>query len=116
VVPYPVDDPFIAAPIRLSFKRLQAKVAGRCGLWPQDLGVSDVGFNARNEPYWNHGCAMQSNVAAQVADPVDLVRGRQEGRVDTIRRMGNIEKLRQAQDPSTEWKAEDTVINKELGN
>ena len=22
----------------------------------------------------------------------------------------------QAQDPSTEWKAEDTVINKELGN
>jgi pilus assembly protein CpaD len=116
VARYVVDDPLVAAPVRLSFRRLQAKVAGRCGLWPQDLGVSDVGFNARNEPYWNHGCAMQANVAAQVADPVDLVRGRSEGRVDTIRRMNNIEKLRQAQDPSTAYRAEDDRINQAVGN
>lgn len=115
-VPYAVDDPTVAAPIRLSFTRIQAKVAGRCGLWPQDLGVSDVRFNARNEPYWNHGCAYQANFAAQVADPVDLVRGREEGRVDTIRRMNNIDKLRSAQDPSTSWRAEDDTINKTFGN
>jgi pilus assembly protein CpaD len=66
---------------------MQAKVGGRCGLWPQDLGVSDPKFNAGNDPYWNLGCAMQSNVASQVADPLDLVRGRSEGRVDTVRRM-----------------------------
>jgi pilus assembly protein CpaD len=115
-VAYAADDPTIAAPVRLSFTRLQAKVGGRCGLWPQDLGVSDVKFNARNEPYWNHGCAYQSNFAAQVADPIDLVRGREEGRVDTGRRMNNIDKLRQAQDPSTEWKAEDDNVNKTFGN
>jgi pilus assembly protein CpaD len=113
---YAVMDDGIAAPVRLSFRRLEAKVGGPCGLWPQDLGVSDVGFNARNEPYWNLGCAMQSNIASQAADPIDLVRGREEGRVDTIRRMNNIEKLRQAQDPSTAYKADDDKINQVVGN
>src|SRR5215212_4382709 len=69
VTSYSVQDPRLAAPVRLSFQRLQAKVAGRCGLWPQDLGVSDLRASANNEPYWNLGCAMQSNVAAQAADP-----------------------------------------------
>ena len=94
---------------------MQAKVGTRCGLWPQDLGVSNAKFNANNEPYWNLGCAMQSNVAAQVADPVDLVRGRSEGRVDTVRRMENIKKLRDGQDPSTSYRADDDKINKALG-
>lgn len=116
VTSYTALDPTVAAPIRLSFRRLEAKVLTQCGLWPQDLGVSDAGFNARNEPYWNLGCAMQSNVAAQVADPVDLVRGRTEARVDTIRRMRNIEKLRQGVDPSTEYRAEDDKISKALSN
>jgi pilus assembly protein CpaD len=114
VTSYPVVDPELAAPIRLSFRRLQAKVGSRCGLWPQDLGVSDVKFNANNDPYWNFGCATQSNIASQVADPVDLARGRSEGRVDTVRRMQNIEKLRQGQDPSTTYKAQDTHINRTL--
>jgi pilus assembly protein CpaD len=114
ITSYPVADPQLAAPIHLSFSRLQAKVGSRCGLWPQDLGISDVKFNANNDPYWNLGCAMQSNVASQVADPVDLVRGRTEGRVDTVRRMETIEKLRQGQDPSTSWRANDSHINKTL--
>jgi pilus assembly protein CpaD len=112
---YKVVDPGLAAPIRLSFQRIQAKVGSRCGLWPQDLGVSNVKFNNSNDPYWNFGCAMQSNVAAQVEDPLDLVRGRPEGRVDTARRMNNIEKLRQAQDPSTQYRAQDDKISKAVG-
>jgi pilus assembly protein CpaD len=116
VTSYPVADPFLAAPVRLSFQRLQAKVASRCGLWPQDLGVSNVKFNASNDPYWNLGCAMQSNVASQVADPVDLVRGRTEGRIDTLRRVGNIEKLREGQDPSTQYRSNDDKISKAVGN
>ena len=105
VVPYSPADPAVASPIRLSFQRLQAKVAGRCGLWPEDLGVSDYAWSERNRPYWNLGCATQANLAAQVADPVDLVRGRTEGRADTGRRLQNIDKLRQGQDPSTTYRA-----------
>ncbi|OAS11019.1 CpaD family pilus assembly protein [Methylobacterium platani] len=104
VAPYPVADAAVSAPVRLSFQRMQAKVAGACGLWPQDLGVTNAGFNTRNEPYWNFGCAMQSNVASQVADPVDLVRGRQEGRIDTVIRTQNLIDLRTGKDPSTTWK------------
>jgi len=104
IAPYPVADVAVSAPVRLSFQRMQAKVAGACGLWPQDLGSSNAGFNTRNEPYWNLGCATQSNVASQVADPVDLVRGRQEGRIDTVTRTQNLIDLRTGKDPSTTWK------------
>ena len=117
VAPYVPADPMAAAPIRLSFQRLQAKVASQCGLWPQDLGVSDAGFNARNETYWNHGCAMQTNVAAQIADPVDLVRGRQLGRTDTVRRTREIDSIRQGKDPSTTYRQDDKgKISSTIGN
>jgi len=104
VAPYPVANVAVSAPVRLSFQRMQAKVAGACGLWPQDLGVTNAGFNARNENYWNFGCATQSNVASQIADPVDLVRGRQEGRIDTVTRTQDLIDLRTGKDPSTTWK------------
>lgn len=112
---YIPDDPKIASPIRLSFHRLQARVAGTCGLWPQDLGVEDYQFNESNKPYWNLGCASQSNFAAQIADPVDLVRGRQTTPPDTGRRMQNIEKLRQGQDPSTTYKTDGTSVRSGVG-
>lgn len=101
---YRPTDPGVASPIRLSFKRLQAKVGSQCGLWPDDLGVADYKKAWRNEQYWNMGCAYQSNLASQVADPVDLVRGRQETRPDTGRRMYNFDQLRRGRDPSTEWR------------
>ncbi|AWB21340.1 pilus assembly protein CpaD [Methylobacterium currus] len=104
VAPYPVANVAVSAPVRLSFQRMQAKVAGACGLWPQDLGVTNAGFNARNESYWNFGCATQSNLASQIADPVDLVRGRQEGRIDTVTRTQDLTDLRTGKDPSTTWK------------
>jgi pilus assembly protein CpaD len=114
---YQPSDPALAAPIRLSFPALKAGVAGQCGLWPQDLGLTDIGFNMRNQPYWNHGCATQSNVAAQVADPVDLVRGRAEGRADAIRRGRNIENIRQGKDPSTDYRQDGrNQINRQLSN
>jgi pilus assembly protein CpaD len=107
----------VASPIRLSFQRLQAKVADRCGLWPQDLGVSDAAFNLKNEPYWNYGCSVQANVAAQVADPVDLVRGRPETPPDTARRMQNIAKIRSGADPSTQYQQDGkNKISSSVGN
>jgi len=101
---YPVANPLLAAPVRLSFQRMEAKAASQCGLWPQDLGTSEPGFDLRNEPYWNHGCSVRANIAAQAADPVDLVRGRGEGRIDTVRRVKVINKLRDGNDPSTTWR------------
>lgn len=101
---YRPTDPTVASPIRLTFKRLEAKVATKCGLWPDDLGVSDARSSWKNEQYWNFGCASQSNFASQVADPVDLVRGRQETPPDTGRRMYNFGQVRTGQDPSTNWK------------
>lgn len=101
---YTPAEPAVASPIRLTFAKLQAKVASKCGLWPQDLGSSDVRFNANNEPYWNLGCALQTNAAAQVADPIDLARGRSEGRIDTIRRTKAIQDLREGKDPSTDYR------------
>lgn len=101
---YAVTDPSLASPVRLSFQRMEAKVASACGLWPDDLGTSNVVANQNNQPSWNHGCATRSNFAAQIADPIDLVRSREEGRIDTVRRAQVVNKLREGKDPSTEWR------------
>ncbi|WP_375461753.1 CpaD family pilus assembly protein [uncultured Enterovirga sp.] len=108
---YHPNDPAVASPIRLTFRRLQAKVASKCGLWPDDLGVSDGERSAKNEQYWNFGCAHQANFASQVADPVDLVRGRHETPPDTGRRMYNFGQIRQGQDPSTNWKQQQMSVS-----
>lgn len=112
---YRPNDPSVASPIRLSFKRLQAKVGSKCGLWPDDLGYSDYKQQWRNEQYYNLGCAMQANLASQVDDPVDLVRGRQESRPDTVRRMYNFETLRKGGDPSTQWRGGVATVSGGLG-
>lgn len=116
VVAYHPDDPALAAPIRLSFARLQAKVASQCGLWPVDLAGGDSVEGWKNRQYWNFGCATQANLAAQIADPIDLVRSRAEVPGDTRKRLNGIEKLRKGEDPSTNWKTEVTKINQSVGN
>jgi pilus assembly protein CpaD len=112
---YPVQDPGLASPIRLTFASLQAKLPHECGQWPTDLGSSDYKFSASNEPYWNFGCSAQATLAAQVADPLDLVRSRDEGRPDIVKRMGAIAKIRQGKDPSTEYRATTPQINSAVG-
>lgn len=115
--PYAVAAPDLAAPIRLSFARMQAKVADACGTWPQDLGGSNFAFDNSNRPVWNLGCSTQAAVAAQVADPVDLVRGRQEGRIDTVRRIRDVGQLRDGKDPSTQWRQDgQTSVKAQVGN
>ena len=111
ISPYHPSDPTVASPIRLTFKRLQATVGSKCGLWPDDLGVNDAELGWKNEQYWNFGCATRSNLAAQVADPVDLVRGRRETPPDIGRRMYNFGQIRQGQDPSTQWKKDTTSVS-----
>jgi pilus assembly protein CpaD len=108
---YPVTDPKLAAPIRLSFQSLKAKVAGRCGEWPRDLasGASVDGWE--NQTYWNFGCASQATLSAQVADPRDLANPRGETPSDIELRMRNINKMRRGEEPSTAWRLKATDIS-----
>lgn len=112
---YHPGDKGLAAPIRLTFSALEAKVATKCGQWPADLGPGPTTRNWQNEPHYNLGCASQQNFAAMVADPLDLVRPRPEGRVDTIKRMRGIEQLRKGEDPSTTYRDQANQINQTVG-
>ena len=56
-----------------------------------------------------------SNLAAQLADPLDLVRARSEGRLDTQKRMEAIKKLREGKDPSTQYRQEQTKVSDAVG-
>jgi pilus assembly protein CpaD len=100
---YMVEDPSLAAPIRLSFAELAAMVPHPCGRWPKDLSGSTTREGIENEQYWNFGCAYQQNIAVQVADPIDLVRPEIEDRIDIVKRSTEISKLRQGQDPATSY-------------
>ncbi len=106
---YPVGNPGLVSPLHLSYDRLQAKVASRCGDWPADLnsGASLDGW--QNRSYYNLGCASTQTLAAQVDDPRDLVRPRAEDPTDVQLRTRAIGLLRgevgahQGRDPGTAW-------------
>ena len=71
--------PGVIAPgnIRVVVTRSQASVPS-C---PDNRTAHGQNFNAGNNS--NYGCAMNSNLAAMVADPEDLVRGRDNKRLDS---------------------------------
>jgi pilus assembly protein CpaD len=100
---YPVSDPGLAAPVRLSFQGIKAKVADRCGEWPADLASGSSLQGWENTSYWNFGCANQATLAAQVADPRDLAAPRAETPSDTEMRMRAIGAVRKGADPTTKW-------------
>ncbi len=112
---YPASDPRLAAPIRMSFAKLKAELPHQCGQWPNDIGASEIKFTASNQSHWDFGCSSQAMLAAQVADPIDHVRPRQESSLDTAKRMESIKKFRSGQDPSTQYRQEATKINGAVG-
>ena len=112
---YAVEDPSLAAPIRLSFAELAAKVSHPCGQWPKDVSGSNTREGIENEQYWNFGCAEQKNLATAVADPIDLVRPQTEGRIDVVKRSNEIGKLRQGQDPATTYDDKNKATISNLG-
>ncbi|WP_245408239.1 CpaD family pilus assembly protein [Zhengella mangrovi] len=69
-----------SAPIRISYTRLMAST-DKCGRWPDNLSES-----TENRNYENFGCSYQNNLAAQVANPADLLGPRPEGEIDGTRR------------------------------
>ena len=83
------------APIKLAFAKLKAETPTRCGYEAEDIVPTRYATNAVNTSAANFGCSYQKNLAAQIADPRDLVRPRQEGPVDADKRLASIQKLRE---------------------
>lgn len=80
-----------ASPIRVSYVALQAHT-GKCGRWPEDI----VGDTSENKHYADFGCSYQNNLAAQVADPADLLGPRKQTTIDAEKRSLVIDNYRKA--------------------
>jgi pilus assembly protein CpaD len=78
-------------PVRLSYLRYAAE-APQCGQWPTNLAD-----DRRNLPYPNLGCAQQHNLAAQIANPADLLGPRTMEPADQERRAVVFDKYRQGE-------------------
>ena len=79
------------APIVVGFERFEA-ITPKCGLdWENLTKTSD------NDGFANFGCAVTANIAAQVANPEDLIHPRAETPADAQRRGTVLDKYRQGQ-------------------
>lgn len=85
---YAAAGPGDAAPIRLSFVGTTA-VTTQCGEWPANIAA-----DLTNQNYYNFGCASQNNLAAQIANPEDLVAPRGMTPIDAQRRNNAIQEYR----------------------
>lgn len=72
--------PEASPPIRISYMATKA-YTDKCGRWPDDMLK-----NADNKHYENFGCAYQNNLAAQVANPTDLLGPRRMSPIDAENR------------------------------
>lgn len=70
-----------AAPVHLTYNAVTA-VTNTCGQWPKDLMADSMA----NKNWYNFGCASQNNLAAQIANPMDLVAPRGMTPIDAARR------------------------------
>jgi len=77
---YQVDAADVSAPIRLSYVAMKAHT-NKCGRWTDDLTNT-----ADNKHYTDFGCSYQNNLAAQIANPADLLGPRKPGEIDAERR------------------------------
>lgn len=90
----------VAAPVRLSYVAVMAHT-NKCGRWPEDLAnISE------NKHYANFGCSYQNNLAAQIANPNDLLGPRRPSEIDAENRGVVIDDYRELPDswlPETEY-------------
>ncbi len=94
---YRVDVPDVAAPIRLQYVGLQAKVH-QCGIWRDNLAAK---FD--NRSYSEFGCATQSNLAAMIANPADLLYPRGTGPSDAMRRSTVFDNYRKGKKTASDY-------------
>lgn len=77
---YQPASPEASAPIRVAYAAMKAQT-GPCGRWP-----ADVLDTSENKHYANFGCSYQNNLAAQIANPADLLGPRQQTTIDAENR------------------------------
>ncbi len=65
-----IGAPLVPGTIRVVVSRMRADVPN-CPDWSRDASL-EIGSNTSS----NHGCAVNANLAAMIANPADLVRGR----------------------------------------
>ena len=81
--------------MRLVYSSIQAQT-GQCGRWPADLLDT-----ADNKHYANFGCSYQNNLAAQMANPADLLGPRKQTSIDAENRNEVIDIYREAGNGTT---------------
>ncbi|MET2828772.1 CpaD family pilus assembly protein [Mesorhizobium shangrilense] len=69
-----------SAPVRVSFVAVKAQT-DKCGRWPDDLLET-----SENKHYADFGCSYQNNLAAQMANPADLLGPRKSSDIDPANR------------------------------
>jgi|SRR3954447_10375716 pilus assembly protein CpaD len=112
---YHPEDPRHLAAIRLNYPKISA-VAGPCGLWPEDIGISvDNKGYYDNKPYYNFGCANQRNLAAVVDNPSDLVQPRPETAPYWPRRNAAFEKYKKGTTTATTYPEADRAKLSDTG-
>ena len=105
----PYHDRDAGAPVRLSYLRYVAE-GPECGRW-----TSNLAEDPRNLPYPNFGCAQQRNLAAQIANPADLLGPRTMEPADAERRAVVFDKYRQGRSTGAE-KSQDERIQVKTTN
>ncbi len=68
-------------PIRISYRAISAST-DQCGKWPEDIAET-----SENKNYQDFGCSYQNNLAAQLANPADLLGPRNTGEIDAAKRL-----------------------------
>jgi len=88
VSPYQPSSIEASAPIRVTYTAMQAQT-GPCGRWPEDIADT-----SENKHYANFGCSYQNNLAAQIANPADLLGPRLPTEIDAENRSDAIDQYR----------------------
>jgi pilus assembly protein CpaD len=70
----------VSAPVRVSYVAMRAQT-NKCGRWPEDIAD-----DSENRHYADFGCSYQNNLAAQIANPADLLGPRRQTEVDAEKR------------------------------
>jgi pilus assembly protein CpaD len=99
------------APIRIAFSRVAGRTAS-CDPWPDQMAST-----GENRHYYNYGCASQQNLAAMVANPLDLLYPRGMTPADAARRAAVLDKYRKGEAYQTDYSRESaSEIAKGVGN
>lgn len=80
LVSYQATSAETSAPVRLVYTSIRAHT-DKCGRWPGDLLDT-----TENKHYANFGCSYQNNLAAQIANPTDLLGPRKRTTIDAENR------------------------------